>query len=317
MRRYLVTVILLIISAIDFALAAPVLVQEERQAPVDVANTPKDVTTVLEKRWGEEIEELGEEYFKTGKSIGSSDTHSSSSSAPYPASSTSNPDQLMEPSCSSSTSMRGLSARGNTFWKTCVGLLEDMVSVDDPLQGPGFRPGPMLYTSPSAHGQYRKLPTTEAPAPQSMSSADPNFDWEYWTNAEVPQRPSTLLRPVPPTDSERGQASGHGPGPPSTEFHYPGSPKTPPTTESYSYPGPPTAPENEVVPEPAQSPDSELQLDRPSLSADEQPVDLGAIIYTAKGKTKQMRHISGTTKGIGNADQRELQPAERSLDPGE
>lgn len=51
MRRYhLVTLILLLISAIDFALAAPVLVQEKRQAPVDVAGTPKDVTTVLEKR---------------------------------------------------------------------------------------------------------------------------------------------------------------------------------------------------------------------------------------------------------------------------
>lgn len=144
---------------------------------------------------------------------------------------------------------------------------------------------------------------------------------EYWTNVEVPHRLSTLLRPVPPTDSERGQASGHGPEPPSTEFHYPGSPKTPPmtppTTESYSYPGPPTEPENEVAPEPAQSSDSELQLDRPSLSADQQPVDLGAIIYTAKGRTKQMRHISGTTRDTGNAAQRELQPAERRLNPGD
>ncbi|KAN0123263.1 hypothetical protein V8E52_003216 [Russula decolorans] len=59
MRRYdIVSGILLILSIIDFALAAPVLVQEKRQASVDVVHIPKDVITVLGKRGSEEVEKL-------------------------------------------------------------------------------------------------------------------------------------------------------------------------------------------------------------------------------------------------------------------
>ena len=44
--------ILLILSIIDFALAAPLLVQEKRHAYVDVVRTPRDVVTVLGERAG-------------------------------------------------------------------------------------------------------------------------------------------------------------------------------------------------------------------------------------------------------------------------
>ena len=51
MHRYnVVSWTLLILTVITFALAAPVLVQEKRQACVDVMQVPKDVITVLEKR---------------------------------------------------------------------------------------------------------------------------------------------------------------------------------------------------------------------------------------------------------------------------
>jgi hypothetical protein len=60
----MVTGILLILSIIDFALTAPVLAHEKRQARVEVVHIPKDVTTVLGKRWGEVLEKLGEEYFE-------------------------------------------------------------------------------------------------------------------------------------------------------------------------------------------------------------------------------------------------------------
>jgi len=115
MRRYdIITGILLILSTIDFTLAAPatVLVQDKRQARVKVVHMPKDVTAVG-KRWDEELEKLGEKYFKTG-------THSSSSSATSgpdhgstnvvqpPARNPANPNPSTEPSCSSST--QGLSA---------------------------------------------------------------------------------------------------------------------------------------------------------------------------------------------------------------
>jgi hypothetical protein len=68
MRRYdIVSAIFLILSIIDFALAAPVLVQEKRQACVDVVHRPKDVITVLGKRGDEELEKLVEDYFNTGE----------------------------------------------------------------------------------------------------------------------------------------------------------------------------------------------------------------------------------------------------------
>jgi hypothetical protein len=51
MRRYdIVYGILLIISIIDFAVAAPILVHEKRQARFDVVHIPRDAVTVLGKR---------------------------------------------------------------------------------------------------------------------------------------------------------------------------------------------------------------------------------------------------------------------------
>ena len=321
MRRYdIVAGILLILSIINFALASPVFVQEKSQASVDVANIPRNVATVLGKRWGEEMEELGEEYFKTsGKSIDSSGTHSSSSSAPYPASSTSNPDQSMEPSCSPSTSsMQGLSARGNTWGKDCLGLLWDALSDGGPHQMHGH--GPMMYSL------YRKLPVTEAPAlqpkpnkgPSINPSADPKFDQDYSTNAEDPPPSSTVpARPARP-NVRGGQASGYAPGPPPDEFYsYPGSVVHSPSPGAES----PTEPEHDAVPRPQPSPDPELQLDHQSLSAASQPVDPEAVIYALKGKAileKESRHVSGTAGDVGNAVRRELQPAESHLNnPGE
>jgi hypothetical protein len=55
MRRYnIVSRIILIITVIAFALAAPVLVQEKSQAGIDVVHVPGDVITVLGKRILEE-----------------------------------------------------------------------------------------------------------------------------------------------------------------------------------------------------------------------------------------------------------------------
>jgi hypothetical protein len=56
-RYYIVSGILLILPIIDFAVAAPVLVQEKRQAGVDVVHIPEDAITMLGKR-GDELNEL-------------------------------------------------------------------------------------------------------------------------------------------------------------------------------------------------------------------------------------------------------------------
>ena len=91
--------------------------------------------------------------------------------------------------------------------------------------------------------------------------------------------------------------------------------------------GSPEEPENEVVPGPPSTPESTDPEDPQSLSAGVQPEglraamyaneDLQAAMYAAKGKAKESRSIAGTATDVGNASQRELQPAESSLDPGE
>ena len=115
MRRHvIVSGILLILPVTDLALAAPVLVQENHQAWVDVVHIPKDTITVLGylgKRGDEELGKLLEKVME--KPAKSSDAHALSSSAPLgpdhgstdvvqapgpnPASSTGNPDPLTEP----------------------------------------------------------------------------------------------------------------------------------------------------------------------------------------------------------------------------
>jgi hypothetical protein len=81
-RYYIVSGILLILPIINFAVAAPVLVQEKRQAVVDVAHIPKDVITMLGKRGDSEtFEELllklfgvPEDHYKTRVVVGRTGT---------------------------------------------------------------------------------------------------------------------------------------------------------------------------------------------------------------------------------------------------
>ena len=121
MRRHdIVSGILLILSTINFAFAAPVLVQEKRQAGVDLVHIPREVITVLGKRGLEGVGKLMEELVETSeKPVELSDAHTSSSSAlpvpdhgltneaeapeTNPASSPTNPDPLMGPSSPSPT----------------------------------------------------------------------------------------------------------------------------------------------------------------------------------------------------------------------
>jgi hypothetical protein len=113
---------------------------------------------------------------------------------------------------------------------------------------------------------------------------------------------------------------------PGAVAHSPPSGAGSPTVPEFKASGSPTVPEDEVVPGPPPSPstDPELHLDHPSSSADlpaadSQPPspDLLASIYTAKGKAKVSRRVSSPARDAGNAAQRELQSAGRSLDPGE
>ena len=55
-RHYIVSGIFIILPIIDFAVAAPVLVQEKRQALINMELIPKDTTIMLEKR-GDEMDD--------------------------------------------------------------------------------------------------------------------------------------------------------------------------------------------------------------------------------------------------------------------
>ena len=290
--------ILLVISIIDFALAAPVSVQEKVQERVDVVHIPKDVITVLTKRWEEDSEELGEEYLKTGeKPVESSDSTLSSNSAPSgpdhgstnavqppapnPASSTANPDPLMKPSSySSSASLtQHLRARGNYMGKLLSSIWSHL-HADDYI----YDLAPAEYgLDHELTGAHRSRPNPN-PNSRPHPSADPNFDWDYWMSLDDPP-------PRPVSSKELDQAHKN-------QVDSLNSPST-----SGSKPSPPEPKPEVVTPSP------------PSLSADSQPVDpLAAALYAAKGKAKVLRRISGTARDVGNAAQRELQPGERPLD---
>ena len=183
MRLYdIVSGILLILSVIDFALAAPVLVQEKRQAWVDVVHLPKDVITVLDKRGDEELEKLAAEYFNSWeRPIDSSDGHASSSSAPLgpdhgstdvvqapgpnPPSSTGNSGPLTEPSSPSSIAPTSGSFedRFNAAWDNVLSN-----------KGSDASPERILIPGSSEYGLDYEL--TGAHAPNPNPNPNPDFD---------------------------------------------------------------------------------------------------------------------------------------------
>jgi hypothetical protein len=195
MRRYdIVSEILLILSIIDFALAAPVLVQEKLQACVDVVHIPRAVITVLGKRGPgneglDKLANLAKEFFETWtKPVESSDAHAPSSSAPpgpdpgstnvvpapapNPAPSTANPILSIE---LSSTPWTASSDSENFEW-----LVEH--EGDDELHGPLDTP------TSSGYGFDHELTGAHAPQPnpnkRPWTDPDPDFDWNYWMNLE-------------------------------------------------------------------------------------------------------------------------------------
>ncbi|KAF8502831.1 hypothetical protein F5888DRAFT_1800384 [Russula emetica] len=220
MRRYdIVSGILLILSIIDFALAAPVLVQERPQAGIDVAHIPKDVMIVLGKRKDEEeLEKLLEKYFETGgKPVDSSGAHAPSSSAPSdsappgpdhgstnvvqspapnPASSTANPDPLIEGPSSTAALQGSWEYHFNAAWDDVFSNKGDDEFIE-PADIPALTPYDSDHELTGAHAPQGPQPN---PKKRPLTDPDPDFDWGYWMNKDSPPRP----RPAPP--KEFGQA---------------------------------------------------------------------------------------------------------------
>ena len=344
MRRYgILTGILLILSTADFALAAPVSVEEKREAHVDVLNIPKSMTTVSGKRWVEDLEKLGEEYFKTsGKTIDSSGTHSPSSPAPSgpdhgstvvqppapdPASSSANLDPSTESPCSAScSSSAGLSARGHCF--SCLRLLDTYAHglANELQEHPviDLRPlRPMLSES------------------ESSSETEYEYDSESESDSELPWLPPHAPQPHPSLSPPTNQNMGLDRNRLANAGDLQDPPQDPPQLDSLRLnPAPPkedlgdsqalgyapdtlpgagssTVPEYEPISVPPTGPIRLKHL--ASSTANDETVDPPSAIDGLKGKAKSSRGISGSTRDVENAAQSliELQLAERSLGPGE
>ena len=203
MRRYdIVFGILLILSIIDFALAAPVLVREKLQAHVDVAQIPKDAITVFGKRGNEELERLLAEFFDaTGKSVDSQDAHTPSSSAPPGpdhgsmdnvkapapnlASPPAHPDPLTEPLNPSPIPYSMPVVQGDPLSESESDYEWLFDSNGEPLVP---LPSPTSTEFGSDHEtNWERVPKPNPnsnPGPSTQAGPDPDFDWDHWMDLE-------------------------------------------------------------------------------------------------------------------------------------
>ena len=167
-------------------------------------------------------------------------------------------------------------------------------------------------------------PGARPPTPKpSKPSTDSRVTWKHWIN------PMNVMDPLLPgarlasSKSLSPKPSGAG-----SSIAGPSKPWTPPPPQQLKGQlkiGPPPDPEsppaelnleplkrpvNEVVPEPPSTPDSEFYSGHPWSSANFQPPyrppELPAAVYAMKGKAKQLRRASGSTRDVGNPAQSEL-----------
>ena len=201
--------VLFILSIINFALAAPVPVQEKGQAWVDVEHIPRNVITVLGKRGSDE--KLMKDLFGTWKNpVESSQAHTSSSSAApapdrgsmndmegpvrIPASLPTNPEPLMEP-----LSLSPLSPLSEETEK----LLEELLATwDKPVESSDAHASSSSAPPVPDHGPMND---GKAPAPNPVSSSanpDPLMD---------PLSPSMIVHsPVVKGDALSDSESDYG-----------------------------------------------------------------------------------------------------------
>jgi hypothetical protein len=281
MHLYIVFGILLIVPTVDFALAAPVLVQEKRQleACADMANIPECPVTVLGKRG--EIEEVGGKYIENwfAKPEESSAALPSSSSPP----SESNHGQVDVnqplPSVSEGWSLvSSLDHAPPPNPRLSTESDHELTGVHAPLSSAVF---PTWFLTD--HGYMGPhAPSTE-------------FDSDNMLAVEEP--PSRPASPTTEFNTDDEYQVVHPPPP---------LPGTASLTES----------DHEMVDVPPSSPVSSTNPDRRSMGADSRLENLQVVSDASKGNAKESHRISGTARDVLNAAQRELQ-RERSLDPGE
>ena len=311
MRYDIVTRILLILSIIDFALAAPVSVQEKRQARADGVNIPKDATTVLGKRWDEEtVRKMLDKYHELMMEL---DTSSSSSSASSVADHEST-NVVLQPAPNPASE----------WTKPSTGLfrsssLPDLGSTKD-VQPPSSNPTSLTFVwdpSRQAFVSTPSVPYHESTNAVPVLRPAPGQNQDLWTHEMFGSEsvPETVSQAGPgsqpvhtPTststssgynsDDELVEGEKHMSVPQPSHYSWPSSPDSSPYIDTdYDYwkglEDPSTNEFGQV---------HEDQVDHQSLSADSQAEDLQAAARdAAKGKAKESRHFSGTARDVVDA----------------
>jgi hypothetical protein len=294
MRRYdTISGILLILSIIDFAVAAPVLVQEKCQPGVDAVYIPEDAITMLGKR-GDELVKFflaHEDHF--AKPEVSSAARPSTS---FPPSGSNRAQMGVKQPPPPSPKLDSPPAPPGPASSTMSDADYELVGAHDaPL-----KPGPSTES-------YHDLTGMHAP---QLSPVLPTWfltDHGYSGPHASQPNPGRLVAEEPPSRpaSPIQFDAGH-----EYELVRPPSPSpgSAPATES----------DYEMVGVPPPGAVSSTNRGRRSMGADSRLENLRvhAVRDALKGNAKESRLISGTARDVLKAAQRELQ-RERSLDPGE
>lgn len=193
MRQYDVLLgILLALSIIDLALAAPIPAQGNGQSCADVAHIPRDMINMLEKRVDDGLERVVAEYLE---GFGPNTPHASSAPpgpehgsmndgqapAPNPAPSTANADPLVEPTSPSSTSTSsvydGSDTEFWTYWNDLEGPGNQEFRVLHGSQMDDVLPPPQEDGAAHGHQMGHMQLLMEPPSPSSSSSwpSTPSF----------------------------------------------------------------------------------------------------------------------------------------------
>jgi hypothetical protein len=276
-RYYIVSGILLIVP---IALAVPVLVQEKHQAVVDVVHIPEDAITMLGKRGTGSDEWL--------KYLSHFDNHFAK---PEEESAAARPSSSSPPS----------------------GPDHEWTDVEQPPPSPVSSP---YHTPPESltgsESEYELVGDGEDAPPRTGPSTQSDHE-----STGVYAPPSSQVFPTW-FHPDAGSIGAHAPQPnlgpsniwPSTEFD---SDHRHVVEEPPSRPASPTESDDEMVDVPPSSSVSSIYPDRRSMGADSL---LEADGDALKGNAKESRRISGTTRDVLNAAQRELQ-REKPLNTGE
>jgi hypothetical protein len=325
---YIFSGILLILPIIDFAVAAPVLVQEKRQAGVNVVQIREDAVPMLWKR-ADELEKMflmDEGYIDrlkeslnarpssssrpSGPNQGWTDVEKPLPSIPEKPSPISSPGSDLEPPSPESLTKSGYDLmEGDGPSRTSSLGSWTMSDADHELVGEHALPNTGSSTE-SSHGSTEVHAPLSSPVFPTWFHPDPGLMDPV--HAPQPNLGPSNLRPSTELDPDHKLVVGE---PPSTESDVDREYRMVHPTLSSSDSASLADSDHEMAGVSPSSPALSTNPNRRSMGADTRLKNFQVVSGALKRNAKESRHISGTARDLlnaGYAAQRELQ-RERSL----